>query len=101
MILSICQVSNLNNQIKKSLQSNKLFDSVEEIDAESKAITDAADETKTEEKIQQGLQSKRTRILAFGKGLKEMAKEKVKEKIEPVMKNRRMRNEPQVITAIE
>lgn len=46
-------------------------------------------EPRYEEKVQVGVQSKRTRILAFGSKVKEMAKEKVKEKIEPVITKRR------------
>ena len=67
---------------------------VDEIEAESRAaVSEIPDCPVPEaEKVQAGVQSKRTRILAFGKGLKEMAKEKVKEKIEPVIKNRRIRS---------
>ena len=46
-------------------------------------------------------QSKRGRILAFGSKVKEMAKEKVKEKIETVNKNRRRAETTQSQTLIE
>ena len=46
-------------------------------------------------------QSKRGRILAFGSKVKEMAKEKVKEKIETVNKNRRRAETSQSHTLIE
>lgn len=62
--------------------------------ADDETENEIDNEPRYEEKVQVGVQSKRTRILAFGSKVKEMAKEKVKEKI-PVITHRRQKIDSQ------